>query len=164
MMTRPGSRISFWVVILVFVVLVFSVFGILRWGRREPSIVGNAASRSQQTHLEIGYSALRISLPIFVAQERGIFAKHGLVVQLRRYDTAQPLMQALAEKKIDLGGYTALPISYSAIIRSHEKLVFITAMIEDHDHRISYLLRKKTPNGGLPLIKSIADLRGRRIG
>lgn len=57
----------------------------------------------------IGYSQLRISLPIFVAAERGLFAKHGLAVTLRPYDTAQPMVQALAEGKLDLAGYSALP-------------------------------------------------------
>lgn len=107
----------------------------------------------------IGYSRLRISLPLFVAQERQLFQKHGISATLLMYETAQPLMQSLAEGKIDLGGYTALPITYSAMLRSQQSLYFATAMLEDQAHRISYLLRRT----GSP-IKALSDLRGKRIG
>lgn len=114
--------------------------------------------------VRLGYSRLRISLPIFVAQEKGIFTKHGLNVKLEMYDTAQPLMQALVEGKTDVAGYTALPITYSGMLRSGKKLYFLTTMMEDQTHRISYLLRPKTNPGEQPKIKSIVDLKGMRVG
>lgn len=109
--------------------------------------------------IPIGYSRLRISLPIFVAQERNLFQKHGVSVTLQMYETAQPLMQSLAEGKINVAGYTALPITYNAMQRSNQPLYFATALLEDQKHRISYLLRKKGSN-----IKTIGDLRGKKIG
>lgn len=114
--------------------------------------------------VEIGYSQLRISIPIFVAQEEGIFKKHGLDAKLTMYTTAQPLMQAMIEGKLNVGGYTALPISYTAMAKSGKQLYFISAMIEDKQHRISFLLRRKTPDGQTPSIKSIKDLKGKKIG
>jgi len=111
------------------------------------------------TAVSIGYSRLRISLPIFVAQEQNLFQKHGVSVSLEMYETAQPMMQSLAEGKISVAGYTALPITYNAMQRSNQSLYFATALLEDQKHRISYLLRKK---GGS--IKAIGDLRGKKIG
>ena len=123
-----------------------------------------STATGKQTPVRIGYSRLRISLPVFVAQERGIFAKHGINAQLEAFDTAQPLMQALVEGQIDVGGYSALPITYAAMQRSGKKLYFVTTMIEDQQHRISYLLRRKPDAGQKAEIQNIADLKGKRIG
>ncbi|PCI25439.1 hypothetical protein COB57_01830 [Candidatus Peregrinibacteria bacterium] len=134
------------------------------------SIVFSACSQSEnknininddtQEEVTIGYSALRISLPIFVAQEQGYFLEEGLNVQLERYDTAQPLMAALIAGNIDMAGYTALPITFNMMLRSQEELYFVTTMLEDQKHRISYLIvPKDTPESF-----SIADLKGKKIG
>lgn len=114
--------------------------------------------------VEIGYSRLRISLPVFVAKEKGIFEKNGIDAKLTMFETAQPLMQALVAGKIDVGGYTALPITYNGMIRSKKELYFVTTMEEDSLHRISYLLRKKRENGQSAEIGSIEDLKGKTIG
>ena len=52
----------------------------------------------------IGVSTLRISLPVFVAEQHGLFAKHGIDAEVRRYDTAQPLADELGAGRIDAGG------------------------------------------------------------
>lgn len=132
------------------------------------SLVGTACAENSPTQLEsdlvIGYSRLRISLPLFVAQQNGIFAKHGLKVQLLEYDTAQPLMQALVEGKIAVGGYTAFPITFNGMLRSGKKLIFLTLLVEDQKHRLSYLLRRKVQEPQHQSINNIADLKGKRVG
>lgn len=107
----------------------------------------------------IGYPVLRIAVPVFVAKERGFFEKQGLNVELKRYDTAQPMMDALVSGNLDVGGYCALPITFGAMGRSKSQLVFLTAMMEDDQHPISMLIVKKDSG-----IKSIKDLAGKRIG
>ncbi|MGH9763394.1 MAG: ABC transporter substrate-binding protein [Blastocatellia bacterium] len=124
----------------------------------------NRPKKDAEADINIGYSRLRISIPVFVAQEKGIFQKHGIKANLVVYDTAQPMMQALVEGKTALAGYTALPITYSGMLRSGTKLLFLTLMVEDQKHRISYLVRKKTVSGIKPEIGTIADLKGKRIG
>jgi NitT/TauT family transport system substrate-binding protein len=121
-------------------------------------------SRTAQTSLTIGYSRLRISLPLFVAQEKGIFSKHGIKADLVMYDTAQPMMQALVEGKIEIAGYTAMPITYSGMARSGAKLLFATTMVEDQGHRISYLLRAAAKSGSQPVIRGISNLKGKKVG
>jgi NitT/TauT family transport system substrate-binding protein len=108
----------------------------------------------------IGYSALRISLPVFVAQDRGFFAEEGLNVKLERFDTAQPLMQSLVAGNIQAGGYTALPITYTAMLRGKTDLYFATSMLEDQNHRISYLIIPKDSIENF----SYANLKGKKIG
>jgi NitT/TauT family transport system substrate-binding protein len=111
-----------------------------------------------------GYSRLGISLPIFAAQELGLFHKNGVNPQLEMYENGQAVGQALVEGKIDVGGYLATPISFNGILRTGRKMYFVTTQLEDQKHRVSYLLRRKTAPGAQPEIKSIADLRGKKVG
>jgi NitT/TauT family transport system substrate-binding protein len=114
---------------------------------------------AEETKVKIGYSRLRISLPVFVAQEKGLFKKNGLEVELEMFDTAQPLMDALCGGKLDVAGYTAFPISFSAQFRSKKELYYTTVLMEDDAHPISmFVVRKDSP------IKTVGDLRGRNIG
>ncbi|MEP0264194.1 ABC transporter substrate-binding protein [Dokdonia sp.] len=144
-------------VILFLFIGVFFIFKL--YNKQELSI----PNKETIHNIDIGYSRLRISLPVFVAQEEGFFEKQGINANLKMYDTAQPLMQALIAGNIDIGGYTALPITYNGMLRSGKKLYFITAMIEDEDHRISYLLRYKEENKDSK-ITTVNDLKGKRIG
>ncbi len=124
------------------------------------SLVIFYTNQSKNKKVSIGYSALRISLPVFVAQEKGYFREEGLDVELIRFDTAQPLMNSLVAGNIQIGGYTALPITFNGMIRSNTKLYFISAMIEDQNHRISYLIIPKNSSKNY----TIKDLKGKRIG
>lgn len=111
-------------------------------------------------NVTIGYSALRISLPILVAQDKGFFNEEGLTVNLERFDTAQPLMQSLVAGSIQIGGYTALPITYTAMLRGKTDLYFVTSMLEDQNHRISSLIIPKNS----PDDFSYTSLEGKKIG
>jgi len=106
----------------------------------------------------IGVSTLRISLPIFVAEQHGLFAKHGIDAEVRRFDTAQPLADELGAGRIDAGGYVAFPILFGPGAPP-PKVRVLTAIVEDAAHPLSYLLVKK--GSGL---RGVAALRGRRIG
>ena len=123
-----------------------------------------AANAFAAESVRIGYSRLRISLPVFAAQELGLFQKNGIDAKLEMYDNGQTLGQALVEGKIDVGGYLATPISFNGILRTGRKMLFVTAMLEDQGHRISFLLRRKPEAGQEPTIKSIADLKGKKVG
>ena len=82
--------------------------------------------------LEVGYSALRISLPIFVAERRGLFARHGVRVRLRRYETAQPLVEEVLDGREQLetalaalgdGPQTVLPPRIRRLKNAYERTV-----------------------------------------
>ncbi len=110
--------------------------------------------------LVVGYSALRISLPVFVAQERGLYARHGVAVELRRFDTAQPLVDEVLDGRIDAGGFAALPIVMTAATRDASAVHLAAVMVEDEAHPVSYLLRR----AGEGALRGVGDLRGRRVG
>lgn len=118
------------------------------------------ARRDDETEIKIGYSALRISLPLFIAVEKKLFAKEKLHVKLERFDTAQPLMNALLDGNIQAGGYSALPISFQGMVEKGTGLYFITSLIEDDTHRISYFLTRSQN----ALHGDWEAVRGKRIG
>lgn len=106
----------------------------------------------------IGVSTLRISLPVFVAEQHGLFVKHGIDAEVRRFDTAQPLADELGAARIDAGGYVAFPILFGPGAPPPRVRV-LTSIVEDVSHPLSYLLVKK--GSGL---RGVGALRGRRIG
>ncbi len=78
----------------------------------------------------LGVSALRISLPVFLAAEQRIFARHGLRVILRSYPTAQPMVDDVALGRIDAGGFAAWPIVLLASARAPEAIRVSHAVLE----------------------------------
>lgn len=112
----------------------------------------------KREHVVVGVSLLRISQPVFVAVERGLFKARGLDVELKRYDTAQPLADELAAGRLDAAGYVAYPILFSREGKP-PPVRLATAMVEDDAHPISFLLVKRDS----PL-SAIADLKGKTMG
>lgn len=106
----------------------------------------------------LGVPLLRISQPVFVAAERGLFARHGLTVELKQFDTAQPLADELAAGRLDAAGYLALPILFSRE-GGPPKVRVVTAIVEDETHPLSFLLVK--PDSSLD---SVAALAGKNVG
>lgn len=107
----------------------------------------------------VGVSVLRISLPVFVAAEHGLFRKHGLDVTLRRYETAQPMLEEVIDGRIDAGGFVAYPIVTLASQNASRPPLVATALMEDADHRLSYALARHGSALRFP-----RDVRGKSIG
>ncbi len=109
--------------------------------------------------VSLGVSALRISLPVFVAMHDSIFRAHGLDVELHPYPTAQPMMDDLALGRLDAAGYVAFPIALLASSRARMPLRVATTLVEDATHRLSYVLAARASGLHFP-----ADAGGKRIG
>lgn len=155
---KVGMKAKLMTSILMLSIVLFSAgCGSSEKGNSETGV--NANSTAQLDKVKIGYSQLRISLPVFVAKEKGIFEKNGLDVELEMFDTAQPLMDALVGGKLDVAGYTAFPITFNGQIRSKKDLYYATAIMEDDKHPISMFVVKKDST-----ISSIKDLKGKKIG
>lgn len=141
--------------IVVFIIIVLMITGCFSDDKKESGKID-----TRQIDVTIGYSALRISLPIFVAYENGYFEQEGLNVKLERFETAQPLMEALVSGEVHIAGYTALPITFNCMLKSHKELYFVTAMMEDQDHLVSYFL---IPADAAEDVQ-ISNFKGKKIG
>lgn len=108
--------------------------------------------------LQLGFSALGISAPIFVAHSRGLFEERGVPAKLVGYPTAHPLVEDVARGALACGGFVALPISLHRHVRGRA-LGYACAVVEDSDHPISFLLVREGAG-----IARLDDLAGRRVG
>lgn len=106
----------------------------------------------------IGYSALGVSLPLFVAHRAGLFGDQGLQVRMKGYPTAHPLVEAIIDDGVPCGGFVAFPIALHRHLRARP-LHYACAVAEDLDNPISFLLLRRGSG-----IRSIEDLAGRRMG
>lgn len=107
----------------------------------------------------IAVSALRISQPLFVAIDQGLFERHGVRAQVVPYNTAQPMLDDVALGRVDVGGFVAWPIVLNASTRSARPLRVATTMVEDASHRVSYVLARRGEGLRFP-----QDLPGKRVG
>lgn len=113
-------------------------------------------------NVTLGVCALRISLPIFVAKERGIFEARGVSVDLKSYPTAQPMIDDLLLGRLDAAGFAAYPIVFASAKSSKsasDAPVLAASIVEDRAHRLSYALARK--GAGLSFPKGLA---GKRVG
>lgn len=134
-----------------------------RVGRRRfvAGALAMAACKRTTTHeqrVRVGVSLLRISQPVFVAVEHGLFAKRDLDVELVKFDTAQPLADELATGRLDAAGYVALSILFGGA-PPPPRVRVVTAVVEDAKHPLSYLLVRK--GSGLSSTQALA---GKKIG
>ena len=110
-------------------------------------------------HLLVGAARLRISLPVFLAADQGLFRAHGLDVELREYDTAQPMVNEVVAGRIDAAGFAAYPIIFLASKGGSGAPHLATALVEDPEHRLSYFLAPAGKSLSFP-----RDLAGKKIG
>ena len=66
----------------------------------------------------IGYSALGVSLPLFVAHRTGLFADRDLNVRMKGYPTAHPLVEGIVDGDVPCGGFVAFPIALHRHVRA----------------------------------------------
>lgn len=107
----------------------------------------------------LGYSALGISFPVFVAHAKGYFNDVGVSVTTRSWPTAHPVVDAIIDDGDPrFGGFIAYPIAFHRHLRARP-LYYAGAVLEDRENPISFLLVR---NGSG--IETLADLGNRKVG
>lgn len=125
-------------------------------------LLAAASAAHAQEKVKVGVLKLTSSAPIFVGVEKGFFKEFGVEPELVYFQAAAPIATALAAGQLDVGA-TGLTAALYNIVLGGEKLWIVadkgrewpgyplTAIVV---HRDAY-------EAGL---RSIADLKGKRIG
>jgi NitT/TauT family transport system substrate-binding protein len=123
--------------------------------------VGLAAPCAAQTKIRLGYMPIAEETPKFVAAERGVFKKHGLEVEMVRFESGPDMGTALLGGSIQIG-MIGTPGLINAAVAGRP----LVAIVDNGSNKMG-------PKGfeyytglvvldGSP-IRSIGDLKGRKI-
>ncbi len=111
--------------------------------------------------VKVGYLRIVMSLPTYVAQEKGFFAQDGLKVELIPFDSGTAIIDALMAGRIDCIGSTSTTGLWFAAQTAPERLkIFLlygtTSMKEDN--AFSVVVKKGST------LKGLKDLKGKKVG
>jgi NitT/TauT family transport system substrate-binding protein len=122
-----------------------------------------AQAQAPPRQVTVGLLYIVADAGVFVAKERGYFAEQGIDVQLNRFTSAADIVALLATNKLDVGSGSATPGLFNSFKRGLEvQIVTSKAIMIGPDFGTgSLLVRKDLIDSGE--VKSIADLKGRRI-
>jgi NitT/TauT family transport system substrate-binding protein len=111
--------------------------------------------------VKIGYLRILMSLPSFVALEKGLFTQEGLKVELIPFQSGTEIMDALVAGRIDCIGSTGTTglwaVAQTAPDRFKIFLLYGTKAITE-DHAFSVVVKKDSP------LKDLKDLKGKKVG
>ena len=114
-----------------------------------------------QDVVKIGYLRILMSLPTFVAQEKGFFEQAGLKVELIPFQSGTEIMDALVAGRIDVIGSTGTTglwaVAQTASDRFKIFLLYGTTSISE-DNAFSVVVKKDSP------IQDIKGLKGKKVG
>jgi NitT/TauT family transport system substrate-binding protein len=112
----------------------------------------NAKERPPPRKITLGFSAWPGWFPWQVAQEQGLFAKHGVEVELKYFDNYTDSLHALATGAIDANSQTLNDTLASMAGGAHQTIVLVNDNSTGNDKIIA--------RDG---IVSVADLNGKRV-
>lgn len=113
--------------------------------------IGLTGPASAQTNLTIMVFAGMQNLPLFAAQSKGIFAKHGLKVDIKIAPNSDELRNGLAE-----GRYQIVHAAVDNAVAMIEVAKADAAVVIGGDNGINHLFVQ-------PEVKSYADLKGKKV-
>ncbi len=137
-------------VITVAVVLTLAVLATACGGSSTSS--GSTPAASGAT-IRLGFSAWPGWFPWQVAEEKGIFTKHGLKVNLTYFESYTDSLNALASGKLDANSQTLNDTVSSVAGGAKQTIVLVNDNSTGNDQIISG-----------PGINAVADLKGKKVG
>ena len=111
--------------------------------------------------VKVGHLRIVMSLPTYVAQEKGLFAEEGLKVELIPFDSGTAIIDALMAGRIDCIGSTGTPGFWFAAQAAPERfkifLLYGTTSMKE-DNAFSVVVKKGST------LKGLKDLKGKKVG
>ena len=123
-------------------------------------ILTGAGSAFGEEKVKIGYLRLTISLPTFVAVEKGLFEQEGLKVELTPFDSATLIISALLAGRIDANCCSATTGYWFAEQSTPGQFkIFLTyGTRSGKNQTFAAIVKKDSP------LKELRDLKGKRVG
>ncbi len=120
------------------------------------------ASALAQAPVKVGVLKLTSSAPIFIGVEKGFFKEFGVEPELVYFQAAAPIATALAAGQLDVGA-TGLTAALYNIVLGGEQLWIVADKGREWPGYplVAIVVQKELWEAGL---RSVKDLRGRRIG
>ena len=121
----------------------------------------SCAKQEKEKVVKIGYLRLVISLPTFVAQEKGFFTEEGLEVELIPFNSGTEIIDALVAGRIDADCASASTGHWFAAQEAPDKFkIFMeygTTSAEE-DNTFVVVVKRDSP------LKDLKDLKGKKVG
>jgi NitT/TauT family transport system substrate-binding protein len=126
------------------------------------TLLAVTASFAGAEPVRVGALKLTSSAPLFIGVEKGFFKEHGVDAELVFFQAAAPIATALAAGQLDVGA-TGLTAALYNIVLGGEKLWIVADKGREWPGYplTAIVVQKEVFEGGL---RSVADLKGRRIG
>ena len=121
----------------------------------------SCAKQEEEKVVKIGYLRLVISLPTFVAQEKGFFAEEGLEVELIPFNSGTAIVDALVAGRIDANCGSASTGHWFAAQEAPDKFKIFLAYgttSSEEDNTFVVVVKRDSP------MKDLKDLKGKKVG
>ncbi|MBR8835839.1 MAG: ABC transporter substrate-binding protein [Stigonema ocellatum SAG 48.90 = DSM 106950] len=143
------------VIAVFFLLTILSAIFVIACGKVPSGDTTKLESSLTPTTIEIGLPTLKTSfanVDVAIAQDLGFFKQQGLNITIKNLDSAVKVVQALVANDIAIGGSSFEPVISAAIAGGD------VAIVGTYANRLTVsMVTPKT-------IKSVADLRGKKVG
>lgn len=109
--------------------------------------------------VRVAYLPIYVDLPLFVAQERGFFTKHGVKVEMLRFETSADMGSALVGERADAAASIATNSALAIETRDPSRFRIFLVDAETKENPLSALLVSSKSK-----LQSVKELNGRTIG
>lgn len=113
------------------------------------------------TKVVVGYMPLSIYAPIYVAYEKGYYAKEGLDVELQSFTNGTDMTVLTATNKLNIGLTGVGPAFWNAASQDLPLKIIAPGHSEGSPVASPLMISKKACEDGS--IKSVADLKGKKV-
>ncbi|WP_309086163.1 ABC transporter substrate-binding protein [Chelativorans sp.] len=129
----------------------------------QPASAAEPAPLDPPVDVKVAYVPIMKFATAYVAEARGIFSKYGLNVTLERVKSGTEAIAFLDQGSVDVGGISIVASLWSAWDRGLDVRIIAPGALDPMTNGPTKLIvRKDLSDSGE--VKSIADLKGRKIG
>jgi NitT/TauT family transport system substrate-binding protein len=141
----------------------FAALGMIGLVAASPVKAAEVAPLDPPQDVRMAYVPIMKFATAYVAEGRGIFSKYGLNVELERVKSGTEAIAFLDQGTVDVGGISIVASLWAAWNRGLDVRIIAPGALDPMTNGPTKLLvRKDLADSGA--IKSIADLKGKRIG